>query len=264
MYCNICSNSTDEIFEALYLGKYRSRVYFCRACGYISVPDAHWLDEAYTSPIADMDTGLVSRNVHRSEQLASMLWFVLRGSRSQRYVDLAGGYGLLTRLMRDFGFNFYWSDKYANNLFARGFEAVEGDIFDGATALEVAEHLADPIEFFKQALDIGNGLVIFTTLTFEGAPPPTYWWYYSFETGQHISFYRTSTLIRLSAEIGAHFYSSSGLHIYSRRPLSGAALAFFGSSRMSRILSPVIRRLMNSKTQEDFWAMRERVRRTLN
>jgi len=36
---------------------------------------------------------------------------------------------------------------------------------------------------------------IFTTELFEGTPPaPSHWWYYSFETGQHIAFFQRRAL----------------------------------------------------------------------
>ena len=36
--------------------------------------------------------------------------------------NYAGGYGIFTRMMRDIGFDFYWLDKYADNLLTNGFE----------------------------------------------------------------------------------------------------------------------------------------------
>ena len=37
-------------------------------------------------------------------------------------VDYGGGYGLLVRLMRNSGFDFYRYDPYCANFFAKGFE----------------------------------------------------------------------------------------------------------------------------------------------
>ena len=67
--------------------------------------------------IADADTGLVSRNLGIARRLAGLLYFGF--DPKARYLDFAGGYGLLTRLMRDRGFNFYWHDLYCENVFAR-------------------------------------------------------------------------------------------------------------------------------------------------
>jgi hypothetical protein len=37
-------------------------------------------------------------------------------------VDCAGGYGILTRLLRDIGVDALWSDPFCQNLMALGFE----------------------------------------------------------------------------------------------------------------------------------------------
>jgi len=63
-------------------------------------------------------------------------------------LDAAGGYGMLTRLMRDLGFDFYLRDKYCANLMDPGFECREalGNCL-AVTAMELLERLTDPMEF---------------------------------------------------------------------------------------------------------------------
>jgi len=79
----------------------------------------YWLDEAYGDAISVLDTGLIQRNLHIAERLAPLLYFLF--DHKAPYLDVAGGYGMLVRLMRDIGFDFYWSDKYCRNLFAECF-----------------------------------------------------------------------------------------------------------------------------------------------
>ncbi|MFM6404756.1 MAG: methyltransferase domain-containing protein, partial [Microcystis sp.] len=90
-----------------------------------------------------------------------------------KYLDIAGGYGLLTRLMRDVGFDFYWSDLYCQNIFANYFEASNtNNAFSAVTAFEVLEHLYDPVEFISKSLESTEcKTLIFSTQLFDGLPP---------------------------------------------------------------------------------------------
>ena len=65
-----------------------------------------------------------------------------------RFIDYGGGYGPFVRRMRDLGYNFYWTDRYCQNLFAKGFvaDARFSRKFELLTAVEVFEHLVDPWE----------------------------------------------------------------------------------------------------------------------
>ena len=84
--------------------------------------------------------------------------------------------------MRDIGIDFYWNDKYAANLLARGFEAQSGEEYGVATALEVLEHLPNPIEFLHDARrEFRFHTCFFSALCFdEQKLPDTDWWYWSF------------------------------------------------------------------------------------
>jgi hypothetical protein len=58
-----------------------------------------------------LDTGIMQRNLYLSKITAFilLLFFDCR----KKFLDYAGGYGVFVRLMRDYGFDFYWYDKYA-------------------------------------------------------------------------------------------------------------------------------------------------------
>ena len=161
-----------------------------------------WLDEAYSSAISDLDTGLVSRNLLTSMLLSTLLHIFFPGN--GKYVDVGGGYGLLTRLMRDNGFDFHWEDQYCKNVFANGFEATAELVSVNAIcAFEVLEHIHDPKKFIKNYFDLyRTRTLFFSTLIFQDKPPPVDWWYYSFATGQHISFYQKKTLDYLAYKLG--------------------------------------------------------------
>jgi 2-polyprenyl-3-methyl-5-hydroxy-6-metoxy-1,4-benzoquinol methylase len=105
------------------------------------------------------------RNVSLAFKVASALYWVFGEQGKGQYRDAAGGYGMLTRMMRDLGFDFYWSDAYCENLMARGFEysPAVGNC-EAVTAMEVMEHLTDPLPFVENILkESGADSLIFTT-----------------------------------------------------------------------------------------------------
>lgn len=252
--CSVCGKRTQYIFKAEVLNKYNADYFHCEACGYLSVSEPHWLDEAYSSAIADADTGLVVRNIAIAEKLSSLLFWGMAERGSGRYLDSAGGYGMLTRLMRDYGFDFYWSDKYCENILARGFEygAEVGGCL-AVTAMEVLEHVTDPVSHVAEVLNSANAdTLIFSTELYEGAPPkPGEWWYYSLPTGQHIGFFQHRTLQVLADKLSLNFYSANGIHVFTKRHLNENWLRIITNSYFLKATTPVLRRLMKSKTMDD-------------
>jgi Methyltransferase domain len=254
--CPVCGGARKRVFDAVVLGKYRVDYHHCPECGLLQTERPYWLDEAYRSPIADLDTGLVRRNRMMSHRLACFLYFVC--DRNGHYLDAAGGYGLLTRLMRDLGFDFRWSDPHCPNLFARGFEA-EPDKggYQAVTAIEVAEHVHDPVGFFQTLQGTtGADYFIFSTELYAGlSPEPTAWVYYATETGQHISFYQQSTLARIAERLGMHFVSHNNLHLFSRQPV-GAVRFRFLTGHVAHLLVGYVVLRMKPLTLLDQEAMR--------
>jgi len=212
--CPLCNSKRRQVFSAKLLQKYVVDYYHCDQCGLLQTEKPYWLDEAYAEAIADADTGLVARNQGIARKLAALLYCCM--DREGQYVDSAGGYGMLTRLMRDIGFNFYWHDEYCKNLFARGFEFSK---FSGAvsavTAFEVLEHVQDPLDFISRCLDASaTSTLIFSTELYQGDPPAIRdWWYYTIDTGQHVSFYQQRTLEFLANKLSLNLYSHRNMHI---------------------------------------------------
>ncbi|VAZ92228.1 hypothetical protein LAUMK35_01922 [Mycobacterium pseudokansasii] len=254
MRCRICDSSTRQAFTHKVLDKYDCTYYFCANCGGLQTEDPHWLDEAYASPVTSADTGLVFRNNYLA-RLTSAVLLVLFDRRG-RFLDVAGGYGIFTRLMRDVGFDYYWTDKHCPNLTARGFEAdmhPGGGRYTAVTAFEVMEHLADPIAFVAELLEnTGTDTIIFTTELFAGEPPaPEAWWYYTFATGQHITFYQRPTLELIGKRFGMHFYSSGILHIWTRQKINPIALRILTWLPVASALYLLPRVVLGSRTWAD-------------
>jgi Methyltransferase domain len=248
MACPICSAEMKPCFTAQVLGKYPAQYEVCNECGFLRAHEPHWLDEAYSSAIAAADTGLVQRNIAIAIQLASIIYFKL--DYEGAFLDVAGGYGMLVRLMRDFGFDFYWEDKYCANLLARGFEAEKlNKPIVALTAFEVIEHVHDPLAFIQETMERhGSRTLLFTTKLYEGLqPPPKDWWYYVFNTGQHISFYQRKTFERLAERLSLNFFSLNGMHILTDQSIRITLLLRVATGRFAPYFAPFIVRWIKGK-----------------
>jgi len=214
MKCPFSEKSMAPVFSETVMDKYKVQYYHCEECGLIRTETPYWLEEAYKeTAISDLDTGLLSRNIANSILLESILECLYVGK--GKILDVAGGYGLLTRLMRDKGFDCYTTDKYCRNLFAKTFEPGVQFKADVLLAFEVLEHIVDPLQFLENCFkQYSCRTLIFSTLTYSLKIPSKNWWYYSFESGQHITFYQPQTLAHLAKRLKCKYYMiNSNLHI---------------------------------------------------
>ena len=219
--CRACGSPTEPFAEAVVLGHVDVDYARCSHCGGVMAEDPTWLEEAYTHAIAKLDVGLLDR----CQILGNITTLVLRaeGLRGGRFLDWAGGYGTLTRMMRDRGFDFRHSEVYAQNVFADGFEVTDltGERFDLITAFEVLEHLPDPVASLS-ALAAATNRLLMTTQVLPSPPPrPGEWDYYALESGQHITFFTREGLEHLAMRLGFDGVVTSNLvHLFyrGRRP----------------------------------------------
>ena len=192
MECTICNTNSQFIFNATVLNRNQVKYYLCPNCGYIQTEEPYWSEEAYNNAIVSADTGIMIRNNQLNEIASTVIDKFFDGNK--KFLDYGGGYGILTRQMRDLGFDYYWYDRYAENLVARGFE-YDNQKIELITAFEVFEHLNKPLEEISNMIKISKN-ILFSTETYNEnyIPKPNEWWYYSLETGQHISFYSLKTI----------------------------------------------------------------------
>lgn len=216
MRCRICGKVSEAFGSALLLSKYQVNYFRCGVCQFIQTETPHWLDEAYSDAIGALDVGVMFRNLHNAALTSAVISMLFPNG--TRFLDYAAGYGTLVRLMRDRGFDFYWSDPHAKNLHAPGFEHVPGSRYDLLTAYEVLEHLPEPLEGIALMLDLADSVLVSTEVVPEPAPVPPNWWYYAAKGGQHISFYSAHSLQKIASHFQVHLLSRGSYHLFTRKP----------------------------------------------
>lgn len=73
MNCKICGHESEFWGSAELLGKHNVKYYRCPECGFIQTETPYWLDEAYSSAIADADIGLLGRNFSMARRVSALL-----------------------------------------------------------------------------------------------------------------------------------------------------------------------------------------------
>lgn len=243
MQCKVCSSSSIPFAQATVLGKHTVQYYRCVSCGFVQTEDPYWLDEAYSSAIADSDIGLVSRNIMLSRVVKSLI--IAFFTKDGKFLDYGAGYGLFVRLMRDSGFDFYWSDKHCENLFAKQFDArMSGETrYELVTAFEVFEHLVNPLEETEQMLKHSGSIFFSTLLMPPNSPKPEEWWYYALDHGQHVALYTEKSLAVIAEKFHLNLYSNgSSLHLLTQRTISPRLFKLVCRARVASMINSAVRR----------------------
>ena len=154
--------------------------------------------------------------------------------------------------MRDIGFDFYWSDPYTTNLFARGFEYNPSDKIELITTFESFEHFSGPLEEIEKRLKISKNILFTTEILPDLIPKPNDWWYYGLEHGQHISFYSVKTLKFIALKYGLNLYSNGkSLHLLTNKKIDPKKFWFLVKVAPRLKFDWFIKRKMKPKIFED-------------
>ena len=220
MKCKICNSQSNDFATAQVLNKYDVKYFQCLNCGFVQTEEPYWLEEAYSNAIAMSDVGLVFRNLMFSDLTSTLIFNFF--DHNSKFLDYGAGYGLFVRLMRDKGFDFYWFDKFCQNLFSQDFEInldkKENYQFELITAFEVFEHLVNPNIELENLLKISPNILLSTELLPPNNPKPNDWWYYVLHEGQHISIYTHHSLQILAERYNLNLYSNgSSLHLLTEK-----------------------------------------------
>lgn len=222
--CKICRAVASERFRKCLLFKYDIAYYQCAACSFLFTEDPYWLNEAYQEDLTGIrDIGMVQRNLLVSETTARLI--LAHFNPAGKFIDYGAGTGLLVRLMRDKGFDFYYDDPFARNIFARCFEAKPDSSNPGQyellTAFEVFEHSPDPMDDVRRMLTYSDSILFSTQLQPRRPEDLENWYYISPDTGTHVAFYTANALKEVACQLNLRFYSNGdSVHVLTRRAIS--------------------------------------------
>ena len=248
MKCRCCeTDKSFKIFSAELLSK-KIDYFECENCKYVFTEEPTWLDQAYRDSMNDSDTGIVLRNLSNISLVMATL--ILIGDRKSTIVDYAGGHGLLVRSLRDEGVNALWTDPYAKNLFAKGFEYKKNVSAKIVTVFEAFEHFVRPCDEMEKLINIAPNILLTTSLISKPTPKPSDWWYYGLDHGQHIGFFRLETLKYIADKFGLFLLSNgSDRHFFSKKKYSYHNWRFL--MKLAKKFPKLLTIGMKSKTWED-------------
>lgn len=260
MKCKICNSNSTFVFNNKLLSKYEVSYFQCENCGFIQTEEPYWLDTAYSQSINISDTGYLIRNTNYSKKMTIFLSCFFRKelkTKQARFIDYAGGYGVFVRMMRDIGFDYYWTDKYTKNLFSSGFEGSTEYHYDAVTLFECFEHFVEPITEIENLVTLSDNIIFSTELATVPAPKPNEWWYYNFEHGQHISFYTTQSLQYIAKKYGFHLRSAGSLHFFTKKKVPLWLIILLKFTRIE------IQKIFSKNLKSKMWADHEHCKRII-
>ena len=194
--CRLCGGHLRWSFQLKVLGKYPVDYLTCSQCRSLQTQAPFWLDEAYRSNLADLDTGAGQRilaNLAAAYAVAKVLGL-------KNALDFGGGDGLLCRLLRDYRINAFVSDAHAVPTYAPHYTRPDFARPDLLLSFEVFEHFANPREDLQRVFSHEPDVACISTLIYR--EQDSTWWYLAPETGQHVFFYSKEAIAWIARRFG--------------------------------------------------------------
>lgn len=212
--CRICDSNSVYCFSKKILEKHDIEYYRCDHCGFLQTEKPYWLSDAYCDTLPKSDEGILRRNAYFADKIEKIIRKYFSADVS--CLDYGGGYGFFTRMMRDRGLQFWHTDLFCKNLFR--YAAELGQKYEIITALEVFEHLENPLTEFKKLIkEYSPSTILFSTAI--QPKDPREWEYLSLVDGQHISFLSQKTLTYMAEKLGMNCHTAGNLHMLTRKQL---------------------------------------------
>jgi hypothetical protein len=220
--CRLCAHApTSSTCVQRVLGRHDVRYFHCPKCDLMQTEPPYWLDDAYARRGPSLDTGAIQRTQNNTD-LVRAVAALLDVKPGQPCLDYGAGPGILVRAMRDAGIDFRWHDRYAENLFAQGFESMINERYRLVTAFEVWEHLPDVAPALETLFAPRHDFLLISTFLHRGGHRPN-WWYYVPETGQHVAFFSAKTMQHVADRFGYEVTIAPRYTLFRRRGVAVAA-----------------------------------------
>ena len=254
--CRLCGGPSRFVFRKVLLGKHEVSFNRCMACHSLQSESPYWLGEAYSPAVDAIDTGAAQRVLY----CFALTHIVMRVLNCRTALDFGGGAGLLSRLLRDAGYDAWWYDQYTSPGYATGFVGDPAKAYDLVTSFEVIEHFASPATDIQTLFAGDPRVVLLMTEIYRGQGED--WSYIAPEEGQHIFFYSPEGLRWIGERQGYFLLLCHGFILFLRQkpsPLQRWILQSLLRPRLIALIKPFLLSGGGHGAQRDYQILSARV-----